>query len=692
MIQNRVKIKFHILSFLNLWATLFLFIGVAHSQPLPPELLCADVQADGSVILTWSTPPNVPVGANYKIFRDVGDGNGFVPINTIGPETSISYQDGLVDASQGSVTYRLQTIANGSSAPGNSVSTLFLQLAASNLSSVAELSWNTPFSTPPTDGQFVVYRNINGSGYNAIANLNPGITSYSDTLFGLCSDEPIPITYKVSFLRAECEMFSQETINEFQDLFGPTAPLVETVLINPLTGNAELYWYPSNAPDLEKYLIQSVVYQAGNTVYLNTGYVAAGQPTSFNYFEANTDKPTNMVVIAFDSCGNDQSFSNVYSTIYASDYYVECNQTAEVSWTPYSGWDEGVSSYKIHAFINNGSDVVLNSVSGDTLSYTFEIEPNTEYCIYIEAVSNGVQRPSTSNMTCFETKYPQVISYNYLNRVTVIDDHHIQIDLYQDVNGVGTTYELMRSKSGGAFHSLGQYAPTSNPVLTVIDSDVEADEAVYTYKWKAYDGCGQELPDSNIGRNILLKENELAFPDSLVNAIVWNQYANWDGGVTSYEIYRKLGSETNFSLLTVEDPSTTFYEEGIQNYMFEEGTFCYKVVAIEGENQFGLEATSASNIHCITQEPIVWIPNAMMLNNADKTFKPTASFIDFDSYQMEIYNKWGQKIFSSNEVENGWDGMINGEPARWDYYRYIIAYSDGSGKAYVKQGVLYVVQ
>lgn len=684
-----MKVKAHILS---LFAVLLIFCSSAGSviaQPQAPVLLCADVQFDGSVILTWQTPANVPAGANYKISRDINDGNGFQVVNTVGPETATTYQDGLVNAANGSVKYYLQTIGNGSSSPGNIVSTIFLTLNSSNLSSVATLSWNSPFANPPADGNFIVYRNISGNGYNSVATLNASATTYSDTLFGLCSADPISINYKVSFQRTECEMFSQETVNQFQDLLGPLAPIVETVLINPLTGEAELYWYPSNAPDLDKYLIQSVVYQPGNTTYLNAGYVGANEPTVFSYNEANTNKPTNMVVIAFDSCGNDQSFSNVYTTIFAKSSYTDCSQKATLSWTAYAGWSEGVNEYRIHAFINGGSDQVTGTTGGDILNYQMDIDPNTDYCIYIEAISNGAQRPSTSNQTCFETKYPEVIAFNYLNRVTTIDDKSIQIDLYQDITGKGTKYELLRSKSGAAFQSLGSYNQTTNPIITVIDSDVNSANTVYTYKWKAFDGCGQELAESNIGKNVVLTQ----FPsEDLVNSIQWTGYASWDGGVKEYQVYRKLGSESGFSLYTTLTSADFSFEEDIKDFIDDEGEFCYKIVAVEDDNQYGTETTSESNVVCIIQKPFMWIPNAIVINGFNKIFKPIAGFIDFTSYQMEIYNKWGQKIFSSNDIDVGWDGMVHGQPAREDYYRYIIAYRDGSGKPYVNQGVVYVLK
>ena len=55
------------------------------------------------------------------------------------------------------------------------------------------------------------------------------------------------------------------------------------------------------------------------------------------------------------------------------------------------------------------------------------------------------------------------------------------------------------------------------------------------------------------------------------------------------------------------------------------------------------------------------------------------------SYDLEIYNRWGQQIFVSKDKTQGWDGNYNGEPAAVGVYAYrydIII----NGKSYIKKG------
>lgn len=39
-----------------------------------------------------------------------------------------------------------------------------------------------------------------------------------------------------------------------------------------------------------------------------------------------------------------------------------------------------------------------------------------------------------------------------------------------------------------------------------------------------------------------------------------------------------------------------------------------------------------------------------------------------------IYNRWGAKVFSSNDPQAAWDGMVNGEPAPSDVYGWRLEY------------------
>ena len=43
-------------------------------------------------------------------------------------------------------------------------------------------------------------------------------------------------------------------------------------------------------------------------------------------------------------------------------------------------------------------------------------------------------------------------------------------------------------------------------------------------------------------------------------------------------------------------------------------------------------------------------------------------------FRMLIYNRWGEKLFESNDISIGWDGRKNGKECPGDSYVYVISY------------------
>jgi gliding motility-associated-like protein len=268
----------------------------------------------------------------------------------------------------------------------------------------------------------------------------------------------------------------------------------------------------------------------------------------------------------------------------------------------------------------------------------------------------------------------------------VIDEFRVIRD---NQRSVGITYELYRAEGNGIFQLLGEFIATEEDTMTYIDSDVRPWEVIYTYFWRAFDGCGELIGDSNSGRNIVVSGRTLE--NEIVNRLNWNTYEEWENGVEEYRVFRSLGDPEDFQLLTTLSPGFTEFEDDVEEFKEVEGRFCYRIEAVESPNQFGSGAVALSNTICVVQPPIAWIPNAIVLGGFNDEFRPVLGFIDFESYAMEIYNKWGELLFETRDYAEAWDGTYRGNPVPEDYYRYIISFRDGQGKPVIEEGVLYVL-
>ena len=60
-----------------------------------------------------------------------------------------------------------------------------------------------------------------------------------------------------------------------------------------------------------------------------------------------------------------------------------------------------------------------------------------------------------------------------------------------------------------------------------------------------------------------------------------------------------------------------------------------------------------------------YFPNAFTPNGDTKNdvFRAITPATDIVKYQLQVYNRWGTRVFSTNAVEGSWDGMYKGEPA-----------------------------
>ncbi len=91
----------------------------------------------------------------------------------------------------------------------------------------------------------------------------------------------------------------------------------------------------------------------------------------------------------------------------------------------------------------------------------------------------------------------------------------------------------------------------------------------------------------------------------------------------------------------------------------------YSVTLSNGKNCTSKDSLYIKN-YC---EPTYFnIPNAFTPNNDDKNeiFQPVGSGVY--EFKLRIFNRWGELIFESNDIANGWDGKYNGKPCPIDVY------------------------
>ena len=111
--------------------------------------------------------------------------------------------------------------------------------------------------------------------------------------------------------------------------------------------------------------------------------------------------------------------------------------------------------------------------------------------------------------------------------------------------------------------------------------------------------------------------------------------------------------------LALDNPSE---ENPIHEFPENEALYNVTLIAISDQ---GCRDTSTVPVK-VVEEEVYFIPNSFTPNGDDinQVFKPEFSTgISFEDYSMVIFNRWGQVVFESNNINHGWNGTYgeNGE-------------------------------
>jgi gliding motility-associated-like protein len=90
----------------------------------------------------------------------------------------------------------------------------------------------------------------------------------------------------------------------------------------------------------------------------------------------------------------------------------------------------------------------------------------------------------------------------------------------------------------------------------------------------------------------------------------------------------------------------------------------------------------------------LYVPNAFTPDGdgLNDIFKATG--IDIVQFEMEIYDRWGQRVFKSEDISKGWNGSLNGNgyycPA--DVYQYRIVATERYGELFEMNGMVVLIR
>ena len=291
----------------------------------------------------------------------------------------------------------------------------------------------------------------------------------------------------------------------------------------------------------------------------------------------------------------------------------------------------------------------------------------------------------SSNRIAFYSATPLPPQFSYLRKVSVLDPNQVDVTCHIDVSAATLNYKVMRSYDTIAanYKLIGSVTASAVSPIVYNDTKVLTDNYSYYYKIINVDSCGYDGLQTNIGRTILL--SALSNSLTMENTLSWNDYEGWSGNVVSYNIYRGIDGvmdPTPIMNLPFSGSGVNSYTDDVSALLSGEGVFNYYVEAVEGMgNIYSFNEFSLSNIAEAYQDPRVFIPNAFRPEGALNTvFIPVTTYVNFTEYEFSVFNRWGLQVFSTKDVNLGWDGNHGTKKCELGVYVYLVRFKSSKGE------------
>ena len=587
---------------------------------------------------------------------------GVISANEIGEFTSYFYYESPISETC-YASDSMMFIANGAdfSIVADSIlcdgdtASLGLQIASVSSNGPWSLSWEPSGQTfQPLE----VYPNTTTTYIASITDANNCVSTDTLVLDVLCSNETI----------VDFEPFNVE--NETQSLF-PNVPFYDNVLYEGCT-NAKITFFKPDCIDIsEEISVQykvkiNGVNQSSNSVNNNSRFFLS--PSFDNTLPIVIPSDSSSITLDLFTTNNYTSDSPdtilfainpiTYSDCFASDTAVvdvefiifdQPNFNIDItdSFTTYCPGDDAV----IEVFPNGGvgAEMIAQGSNSDIAPYSYEWQwpyvgssaiqvmnplDTTTYYVQVNDVCGYID---TASVEVFVTQYDPLLAN--ADRTYVCEDTLAQICV-NAVGGEGNyTYSWSNEASTECIEVFHQLDPYTVTVTDGCDNQVIANGYVE-------DG----MPENPYFEYLPIPHEEFGIefynytPSLFGHTYLWSFDDSF--GSNHYHPIHVFPNEGSYNVkLTVSDSLYLDCKKEFSSY-------------VNVESYFKL-----------------WVPNSFTPNNdgVNDFFKPVVIGVDY--YELIITNRWGEIVFTSSDVNQSWDGYLDGNIAPSGVYKCEIVYS-----------------
>ncbi len=336
----------------------------------------------------------------------------------------------------------------------------------------------------------------------------------------------------------------------------------------------------------------------------------------------------------------------------------------------------------------NNSVVVLDTIrnySAGEYTDVSAVDPaNNNYCYKLKGynICNELVESTYPFCTVSELNFP--IASTPMKFATVDFDKSVRAEWERSKEPDFKEYEIYRYPRGGS-KGKTPFVITTDTVIG--DSTFNVDQESFCYTVVVVDKCGHISKPGGEACNVVLSGTATGRPLYHFD-LQWQDYLSWNGAVDYWTVERQYANNPWTTIVS----NTKNRQTRDANLDYDWGGYWYRVTAHEfavGMNRSAYR--SQSNWIYLYQPPELWVPNAFTENEdrINDVWGTVPLFVK--NYHMRVYDRWGGKIWESNDKKRQWDGTINGKTAPDGVYAWYVIFDGWDSKTYKTKGTVTVI-
>lgn len=546
-----------------------------------------------------------------------------------------------------------------------------------------DIIWEIPTNNCGAFQAYEIYFSTNEAGPYTLLT---AITDPGQTVF----NHPNPMFetyyyYMVSVFDCPGEpQIPSDTLNNLLPLAGP----IEASSVT-LNGEVVLNWEESPSSETVGYIIFRLVGQ--NVDPIDTVFNA----TTYTDLSADPEAMSELYyVLAFDACGNVSLFGDPHQTVFLQGTSAECDRGILLEWNRYTYWSAGLGQQELWVADASGTYQLATTLGPEDSTFLFtDIIDGEEYCFYLKSLEASGMNQARSNQVCVTADIVQPLDDFALTRININNDQTVQLNWVWDPMASIDFFSVERTLvSPGVTSEAGPFM-ADDPLAFANkyeETGLDMQSGRYQYRITATDACDSTFV-STTGYTIYIGGNARV---GGANRLQWTHMELDSVKVLGYDLYRVLDGQSE--LIAENGPQLLGFKDDLDGNIRGIGQACYYVV---GYGEITLPSgvkqnlTMQSNTVCLEQLVNIQAPNAFAPRGLNNEFKPLVTFAEaYRSYTLQIFDRYGGLVFTSDEVETGWNGKKNGTLMPAGVYIYRIELVQADGRISRKEGTVVLIQ